>query len=256
MAERRFIFFLDIDGTVYNDGVICRENIEAIRAVRKGGHLVFINTGRAEGIIPAPVKELEVDGFVTSLGSCIRIGDEVIYSNAIPTDELVRIYDYLESRGRKILFEGNDCVVVNKSFYPCAYEAQQVESSADFSEKFGDRVIPKVFVQPVLTEEEAQYFSEKYMFCQHPTYAEISPKGNTKATGMQKVLDFYAPQKYTTVAMGDSLNDIDMLRFADIAVGMGDSHPDILPLCDIVSCPAREGGVAETMLRLTKTGEK
>jgi len=251
VADTKYIFFLDIDGTVLNDDVICERNRRAIDAVRKAGHLVFINTGRAKGILPGQLSELELDGRVMAMGSNIEVAGKEIKNDLIPTAELSQILGYCNDSGRKILFEGNDIVIINEHFTDCWYDAAVVKNGQEFTEKYGDREIPKVFIPHVLTREEAEMFSEKYMFCQHPTYVEISPKGNDKATAIGCVLDYLLPQKYVSVAMGDSLNDLEMLRYADISVAMGDSHEKILPLCDIITCNARDGGVAEAMERIT-----
>ena len=47
-----------------------------------------------------------------------------------------------------------------------------------------------------------------------------------------------------SIAMGDSKNDIDMMKFAGISIAMGNSPDRIKELCDDVTAPALEAGVA------------
>lgn len=254
LSDEKFIFYLDIDGTLYCNGIICEANRRAVRKVRENGHLVFINSGRSFGVMPEVVAEFaetEVDGLITSLGSNIKIGDSLYYSKLIPTDELAGIFVRFETEGRGVMYEGNDAVIVSRNFGKTGYKAYTVGTEKEFREIAQGRPIPKVFVPGVLSEADKEYYSEHYMFCQHPEYAEISPKGDNKATGMDKVAEYYAPDKYTSVAMGDSLNDIEMLEHADISVGMGDSHEKIIPLCDIITCNGADGGVAQAMYKIT-----
>lgn len=256
MPDRKYIFHLDIDGTLYTDDIICERNRRAVQTVRDNGHLVFINTGRSIGIIPQTVAEFPVDGFVTALGSNILIGGRLVYSKLIPTDRLAAMFRHFTSLGRGILYEGNDIIIINGVFGYSEYKTAEVSTEEEFLEIAEKHDIPKIFVPGELSPEERKYCEDNFTFIQHAGYAEISPKGDNKATGMRRVAEFYAPEEYITVAMGDSLNDVEMLEAADIAVGMGDCHEKIKPLCDIITCNAADGGVAEAMYKITGIEEK
>jgi hydroxymethylpyrimidine pyrophosphatase-like HAD family hydrolase len=54
--------------------------------------------------------------------------------------------------------------------------------------------------------------------------------------------------------MGDSLNDVEMLQAAGIAVVMGDGHPDVKPLADFISIDAHLGGVGQALEELVLNG--
>ena len=56
---------------------------------------------------------------------------------------------------------------------------------------------------------------------------------------------------FRSVAIGDSANDIDMLKAADISVAMGNSDQSLKDMCDFVTLSNDEGGVGEIIGKLT-----
>ena len=63
------IVFFDIDGTLLSEKtkLIPDSTREAIKLIRKNGHLAFINTGRPICELTPYIKDLGFDGFI-----CIR----------------------------------------------------------------------------------------------------------------------------------------------------------------------------------------
>ena len=51
------------------------------------------------------------------------------------------------------------------------------------------------------------------------------------------------------MAIGDHLNDIEMLRWAGIGVAMGDAMPEVCAAADCVTSSYREDGVARAVER-------
>ena len=49
------------------------------------------------------------------------------------------------------------------------------------------------------------------------------------------------------IAMGDSANDIDMLKVAGISVAMGDAIDEVKKICTYVSCDCKDGGVGQAI---------
>lgn len=248
ILKDRYIFFLDIDNTLFNDGVICRKNREAVAEARKRGHLVFINTARSSCIIPDKVRKLKLDGYVTSLGCNIIIGNETIYNTFIPLEEMANIFEYFTKSGRKIHIEGEEAFVSNP--------LENFEGSlcfttaAEILENCRDIRMAKAYLPHVLTAEEQEYFAGKYTFFQHRNYAEFAVAGHSKATGIKTVADYYGIDIKNTVAMGDSINDLDMLKAAGISVCMGDGDEELKKICDIVTCNAPDGGVAQAIYKV------
>jgi len=73
--------------------------------------------------------------------------------------------------------------------------------------------------------------------------------GVSKAIGFQQILDLNDIPVEASMAIGDSENDIDMLRLAGIGVAMGNAMPSVLAMADEVTLSNEEDGVAATVLK-------
>lgn len=248
--NEKLAFFLDIDGTLFTKGEIPQINKDAVKAAQAAGHKVFINTGRSMGHVPSCVLEAGFDGF------CAGIGCHVIYQNrpllriSLPKDEVAAAFDYFTSSKRGIILEGEKVMVANKFCGENKFDF--AENGSDFLEKFGDEPITKIFIPHVLSEDELNCFGQKYLIFQQPNYAEFSQKGYSKATGMQLLLDESGIDREHCVAMGDSVNDIDMLKYAKFSVAMGDAQEQVKEVCSHISSNADQGGVGEAIYSFIK----
>ena len=83
--DRKALFF-DIDGTLLSEETrqIPQSAKDALKEARKRGHLVFINSGRSYIMVKPIMEEVECDGCLCGCGTCIVIGDEIVYSYHIP----------------------------------------------------------------------------------------------------------------------------------------------------------------------------
>lgn len=250
MMKNIYAFFLDLDGTLCTHGKVPEINAETIAKARKLGHKVFIDTARSLGHIPAEIRALNFDGYVTGIGCSVIADEKKILSENIPIDVMAEIFDYFTDSGRKIMLEGEETTVINRLYENPEGKYTYAGSGKELVEKFGNQVLAKAYIPYTLTDEEQKYFDERFTFFQHPDYAEFSKKGFSKATGMQKVLDYYGIDRSHCVAMGDSANDLDMLRYAGIAVAMGNSSDEVKDICDIITCDDVDGGVAEGIIRI------
>ena len=239
-----YAVFLDIDGTVYCDGEIVPENRIAIQKAQAAGHKIFLNTARSLADINPRILSVCPDGIVAGIGCTVIAEGQKILSEHIPLTELADIFDRLTQDGYAVFLEGESLLVRNALYDG---HGELVQDGAELLRRYADDDFAKMFIPHVLPENWQTELSEKYQFFQHRRYAEFSKKGHNKATGMQCVLDFYGLDRAHCIAMGDSLNDLDMLRYAGISVAMGDSSEDVREACTMISCDARDGGVAEAL---------
>ncbi len=246
MLERfiKYAFFLDIDGTLIWGDQTSERNINAIKRARHDGHLVFLNTGRALKFIPEWVLDtFELDGIVAGSGAYCSLHDRVVLAKAIPKQTLVKAFDFLAQRGRSFVFEGENMVLVHnrnikgRDFYPIC-------SSHELYTIYNDARIEKINISGVLDDLEMNFLNGMLFALQQSDYAECSIKGFDKAFGMKKIMSCLSPC-YKSVAIGDSLNDIEMLREADISAAMGNSPESLKDLCDIVTVSAEKAGLAD-----------
>ncbi len=242
--------FLDIDGTLIGDSLqIPERNKQAIAAARKTGHMVFINTGRSMGNISEELREqLEVDGIVSGSGSLIMLEGKVIYNNCLSNELVKCMYKYFYSHPEYwAIFEGE------KDIYILLGESERrndhrnvLEKKDDYLIMSGD-IIQVVAVGDDTPEEFIGLFKDKIDIFQFDSYADIVAKGCDKAKGIEKVLEATKIKKENTIAIGDSINDYDMVCFAGIGVAMANSQQCLLDVADYVTDSNKNCGVAKAI---------
>ena len=83
--KKKCLFF-DIDGTLVDEQThqIPQSTIEALRAARRSGSVVFINTGRPYSHVSAMIKALDFDGYCCGCGTEILIQGKPLYRHLTP----------------------------------------------------------------------------------------------------------------------------------------------------------------------------
>lgn len=79
---------------------------------------------------------------------------------------------------------------------------------------------------------------------------EVNPKGVSKASGIREVCELLGITMSEVVAMGDSLNDMAMIREAGLGVAMGNAQQALKDAADLVTVTNRENAVAKIIREL------
>lgn len=243
--------FLDIDGTLISDSFqIPEENKRAIAAAREKGHMVFINTGRSWGNIPEELhRQLDVDGIIAGSGVMITIGGKTVWQASMSPSLVRRVAEYaFAHREYWYLFEGyNNVYIISNDIRSRASYQTPLESAQDVEKIFENDEIQVLAMGVKVPEDFIEKFSEEITVFQFETYADCVVKGINKATGIQKVLELTGIKRENTIAMGDSNNDMHMLKYAAVGVAMANSQQSILDIADYVTASAKECGVAKAI---------
>ena len=80
--------------------------------------------------------------------------------------------------------------------------------------------------------------------------AEIAAAGVNKSAGLEVVCQRYGIDAAETIAFGDGLNDIDMLRWAGQAVAMSNAPAKVRAVADVVAPNHHDDGVAAVLERM------
>ncbi|UUZ89859.1 HAD-IIB family hydrolase [Paenibacillus sp. P25] len=78
----------------------------------------------------------------------------------------------------------------------------------------------------------------------HPCNLELNPLGISKASGLEQVCGLLGITMAEVIAMGDSLNDVSMIRAAGLGVAMGNAQEEVKRIADQVTVSNEEHGVA------------
>ncbi len=245
---KKAIFF-DWDGTLSADGItVSPENRNALKRVQEKGHLTFLCTGRPLVNAPKEAFSLGFDGMVCGAGCHIYIGEKCIYQINVPDELLRKVYCHFEKDGQRCIFEGE------KQIYLMNYPPEEfphlhhIYSREEFEEQIIGSPITKFSMEKEISQNSIDFLSEHFDLLIHDNaFQEVLPKGNNKATGIQKVLDYYGMEQKDCVSVGDSVNDLAMLRYAGLSIAMGQAADSVKKEADIVVASVENHGVAEAL---------
>lgn len=238
-----YAFFLDIDGTLIDYTFVPDENRKAIEEARQAGHLVLLNTGRGYRFIPDRVwNNFTFDGIVCGSGAYASLHGEILQSRRLSSETAMAVAAYLMGKKQPFIFEGENQVLVYGT--ECRHHYWlPLTAPEELAEKYADARVQKINLPGQVPKEIAEELRKQFFLLQHPAYAEVSIIGCDKGRAMQVVMD-HLPDGFRSVAMGDSLNDLEMLEAADISVAMGNSIPQVKALCTHETADVRDAGVA------------
>lgn len=106
---KRKAVFIDIDGTLFASGIgIPKSASDAIRKLRRNGHLAFINTGRSRANIFDKYEKIGFDGYVAGCGAYIEIEEKIIKNILFNKEELKHLTNVFDEAVSSIIYEGPD----------------------------------------------------------------------------------------------------------------------------------------------------
>lgn len=88
----------------------------------------------------------------------------------------------------------------------------------------------------------------------HPNNMELNPKGVNKASGLKEICRRFGIAMDEVVAIGDSLNDIAMIREAGLGVAMGNAQDAVKRAADRVTDTNVNNGVAKVIQLVLQGG--
>lgn len=77
----------------------------------------------------------------------------------------------------------------------------------------------------------------------HPSYLEITHPLASKHLAIRHVHEAFGFDRSEVVAIGDSFNDLEMIKYAGLGVAMGNAHPEVQAVADRVTLPNHQEGV-------------
>jgi Cof subfamily protein (haloacid dehalogenase superfamily) len=248
--------FLDIDGTLVSKGEgPFAQDIEALEQARAEGHRVFLNTGRSLANIPSALLDAPfIDGIVAGAGAHVVLERKTVYHRWIAEPVLARASDWYLRSGKWCIFEGEthiygirpEAYIGGLSFHK---EILPIAAAEDFSTRYKGALVTKLTMQGRADQAERAALEEDFRVTPFPDYSEAVIKGETKAGGMAVVLKALGIARENSVAIGDSLNDMEMLEFAGLGIAMGNACAPLKRIADAVTLNCGAGGVANALRR-------
>ena len=247
--------FFDIDGTLMEDSpthFVPESTPAALRRARNAGHLLFVNTGRPLVNVDEDVRILGFDGYICGCGTYIEYGGEVIFRNKLEQSLCREVAELMRRCNITPVYEDTDGYFFDDKT-PVTDDLRDflenfVESGIDISRRVEDEEF--TFDKFVVWRNPETDFE---LFCREVSkrfeiidrgngFYENVPLGYTKATGIDTVLKHLGLRYEDAYAIGDSMNDLPMLRAVPNSIAMGGSE-QLYPYVSYITTSLENDGV-------------
>ncbi len=250
---------IDLDDTLLDSRHrISPACIKAIQRVNKQGVHVILATGRMYRATIPYAQQLGLDlPLITYQGALVKHGysGDVLYERTIGMDLALKITDLLESRRIDYHIYANDQLytrklvpVLEKHTRVTGIEPMLVKDIADIFKESLPLEIMAVFERKSQRQDIEQKIINLYGEHLHMTKfkydsLEIMDRCATKARALEAVAAHLNIHQHEVMAIGDSYNDLPMIRWAGIGVAVGNAHPLVKEAADFITGSNEEDGV-------------
>jgi Cof subfamily protein (haloacid dehalogenase superfamily) len=253
---------LDIDGTLFNSqGVLTPAVREGLHHIHKLGVQIVLITGRNIPGVRRALEEIGLDlWFVSSGGAFISSfrQDQILSQRFLKMVEAEMIIRLARKAGAGIFLE-----LVDRLYWEGPAEYLDWLPSLrgltiDRTDDLIARLVPETLKLTVIDQNERLIDTERVLVekgldinlaYSGPRYLEVTAKGVTKGTALQKLSEFLEIPLSKTLAVGDGENDISMISLAGLGVAMGNSPEKVKRAADLIVPSNDEDGLL-TALRL------
>ncbi|RDW15540.1 Cof-type HAD-IIB family hydrolase [Oceanobacillus chungangensis] len=277
---------LDLDGTTLNEeSKISRKNIEAIKFAQKNGVEVVIATGRAYFDVKDIFKKTGIKTWIIGAnGATIHRPNGELYSDIpLAKQDAFEIMSWLEEEnyyyevfsnhviytpqnGRELLAIEIDRAKSTNSDaqidqLKISAQIQFSQSGFSFIDSYKDLLEKDADYYNILAftfdEEKLQMGKEKFKNRKDLTLVssakhnfELEHKHASKGNALKILANKLGINIADTAAVGDSYNDLSMLRIAGKSAAMGNADQEIKDSCHEVTLSNRDDGVAHFIYSL------
>lgn len=251
------IIFFDIDGTIWDNNMqIPDSTIETIHKLKENGHKTFLCSGRGRANIRSKkLLSIGFDGIIAACGNHIEMDGKILYENLLPQELVTKALGLLNANRMPVILEGpvyhwTDEDSFAEDPFVDIIRREMGEDLIPITGYKKDYIINK-FSADIMPDSNFDAVKdglcEELDFLVHPGEAfqvvEFIPKGTSKATGIQKLCELLGADIADTYALGDSVNDLDMLAAVGHGIAMGNGTPAAKEAAEYVTTPLHEDGV-------------
>ena len=251
----------DLDDTVFGpDLVITPRTQRAVDALKEAGVKICINTGRFYSTAYPHAQRLGIDSLLLGLcqgAAVVSAPDKTLLSSCfVPQATAVELLKYAEERDMMAHYYTLDEFYrdhVNE--WELLYEklsrregitltGGRLSELLDFDPLKVLYVADEETIERTRAEMVERYGDTLEITVSRPTYLEFNRPGATKGKAVQKMAEYYGIPMSETVAIGDALNDVSMIRDAALGIAMGNATDYVKQFADRVTLPCEEEGFA------------
>lgn len=278
---------IDIDGTLLNSkSELTQNTIEVLKQASEKGIYIVLTSGRMTSVVKVFCNKIGADKFLIAENGASIVdlhSDELIYKRYIPKNTVLDIINVCEENNiYYMIYTNKELIVKNLKhmalfFYKQNYNPnarlnthiatyEYIETLEDDFTKImicdEDRAIYNSIVNKLKKLEsidvmDIPHISTKVLNIGTEekilsySYADISAKNTNKWTALEILITMLGIKSEEVIAIGDNINDIQMIENAGLGVAMANGTPVVRNIADEIAPPNDEDGVAYIVKKYT-----
>ena len=250
------VIFFDVDGTLvsHTQHAVPAGVESALDRLSEKGILRVVATGRHLQELPQlPVHSIRFDAYITLNGQlCLDSQGNILFSNPISGEGREALLHLFRERRFPVMLVEKDRMYI--SFVDPYVEAAQTAVSSpvpELGEYTGGEIYQAVVYLDRACEREVM---QRLPGCRATRWNEhavdLIAASDGKADGIREYLRVMGIAREETMAFGDGLNDLEMLRLVQIGVAMGNAEDAVKTAADYVTASVDDGGIPKALRAL------
>jgi len=248
----------DLDGTLMDETFTFTPRVKAaVAQAMDRGVAVTIATGRAYPSALSFARELGITlPLICTQGGLVKdpLTGHVLYQAIMSLSLAREVIALSQQRGWHLTFYVDDQVYLTGFRGPRLFYDQMfslpLRVVSDFSVAIArppDKFI--IIAEPeeadaIVPELREQFAGRLRVVRSHRNFVEGNPLGASKGQALAHLAAWLGICQSQTAAVGDNDNDADMLAWAGLGMAMGNAHPDLKAIADVILPPVEQDGVA------------
>ena len=262
MEEELKLIGVDIDGTLLNskNELTTRTKASLIKASRIG-HKVAIITGRDFYAADFLAGELDFDKFggLVSSSNGAHVYDmkakKTIINHTIDPTLIREMIDFAKGLGFDyIIYHRGEILVENKRAHSLEFLAEKNKMPYRIIENLEEKIdfpLNKVLfsAEPSIINKNIEKFKEKFESRVNPIHSmpqflDCMPLDINKGRSILEIADFFSIDHKDTLAFGDEINDMEMIKMAGTGIAMANASEILKKEADFITLSNDEDGIA------------
>lgn len=266
MVKKNYYLFLDIDNTLFSGkrGIVPASALKAIQLARQNGSKVFLCSGRSKAEA-AKYINYPVDGFVLGSGAWCMAEGNLVFDHPICNKDVNAISSLINQCEMGLLIAGQKHAYLDRKCYQDIkyyvsggktdprQQEEEMKANHMISMKDRDYNDPICKMGASISHNESAEVLSSLLFepytmhmtlsSQECDFYEITNGTILKSVGIKKIMDYYNADINLSVGIGDSSNDIDMIKTCGFGIAMGNAFKEVKQIADWITTDIDEDGI-------------